>query len=255
MMKKPSKIEILFEDKDIIVLSKPSGVFSIPDRYEKKAFNLYNYLKRKYGNIFTVHRLDKDTSGIMVFAKNANSHRELNRQFSENKVKKIYHIIIEGVLNKDELDIDIPIAPNPAKKGLSIPSARGKPSLTKLKVLERYRNSTFCECHLITGRHHQIRVHCSAIGFPLLVDEYYGNNKEFYLSGIKKKFNLKKNTIEKPIIDRITMHSFELSFMHPTERKTLNFRCEYPKDFSALIQVLRKYARIHDINSKYLDNQ
>ncbi|MFH1050143.1 MAG: RluA family pseudouridine synthase [bacterium] len=246
MKKKDSRVQVLFEDNDIVIVSKPVGVYSIPDRYDKTAFNLSGYLQKKYNKIFVVHRLDKDTSGVMCFAKNAGAHRELNQQFLEQKVNKIYHIVVAGVLREDELDIDIPISDNPAKKGLAIPSARGKSSLTKLKVIERFRMATFCECDLVSGRHHQIRVHCSAIGFPLLVDEHYGNNTEFFLSSIKRRYKLKKKTEEKPIIDRITMHAYELGFTHPSTKEYISFKCDYPRDFTALLQVLRKYSALPD---------
>jgi len=246
MRKKDSKVQFLYEDDDIVIISKPAGVYTIPDRYDRTAFNLADLLKKKYGKIYTVHRLDRDTSGIMVFAKTAEAHRDLNQQFLEQKVNKIYHIIIAGVLRQDELDVDIPISENPGKKGLSMPTARGKASLTKLKVLERFRMATFCECNLVTGRHHQIRVHCSAIGYPLLVDEHYGHNTEFLLSSIKRRYNLKKKTEEQPVIDRITMHAYELGFTHPGTKDNISFKSEYPRDFAALLQVLRKYSALPD---------
>ncbi|MFC2130745.1 RluA family pseudouridine synthase [Bacteroidota bacterium] len=248
MKKKELKIEIIFEDSDIVVLSKTAGVFTIPDRYDRQALNLYNFLQNKYGKIFTVHRLDRDTSGVIVFAKNAESHKNLNQQFQDHLVKKIYHVVISGIIRQDVIDIDIPISDNPGKKGLSIPSARGKQSLTKLKVLERFRNATLCECSLITGRHHQIRMHCSAIGYPLLVDEQYGNSGTFYLSAIKRKYNLRKDTEEKPVIKRITMHSYELTFNHPVTNAKSTFISEYPRDFSALLQILRKYAALPEFS-------
>ena len=243
-----TEIKIIHEDSSIVIISKPAGVYTIPDRYDKKALNLYHYLKEKYGTIFTVHRLDKDTSGVIVFAKTAEAHKNLNTQFEKHTVKKLYHVILEGVLRDDEMDIDIPIAPSPVKKGLSMPSARGKESLTKLKVLERFRSATFCEVNLITGRHHQIRVHCSTIGHPLLIDNLYGNKTEFFLSSIKRKFNLKKHSDEKPIIARITMHAKELTFTHPETDKEVSYISDYPKDFTAVLQVLRKYSAIPDFS-------
>ena len=239
-----SILNIIYEDDNIIVLSKPSGIYTIPDRYNKLATNLYDVLGKRYGKIFTVHRLDRDTSGVIVFAKDAASHKNLNEQFEKQKVKKIYHVVVEGIIRDESLDIDIPISAHPVKKGLSMPSARGKESLTKLKVLERYKNATFCEIDLVTGRHHQIRVHCATIGHPLLVDKLYGKHEEFFLSSIKRKFNLKKNTEERAIISRITMHASEIEFEHPKNSNKLHFKAEYPKDFTALLQVLNKYAKI-----------
>ncbi len=233
---------IIFEDDSILVISKPAGMLTIPDRYDYEAPNLKQELEQIYGKIFVVHRLDKDTSGIMVFCKDADSHKHLNGQFQENKVDKLYHVVVSGIVQQDDIDIDIPIIPDPAVKGKSKPSAKGKESLTKLKVVERFRVATFVECDLITGRHHQIRVHCAAIGHPLLVDKLYGKNSEFYLSSIKRKFNLKKNTEEIPVISRVTMHSYSIAFNHPVTNERMSFLASYPKDFNALLNIMRKYA-------------
>jgi len=243
---KKSTIKIIFEDDDIVVVSKPAGVFTIPDRYKVDALNLYGYLTEKYGEIFTVHRLDKETDGLVLFAKNADAHRNLNQQFQDHTVSKKYHVVISGMLAKDEIDIDIPVIPSPVKKGIMIPSVRGKASLTKVKILERFKAATLIECDLVTGRHHQIRVHCSAIGHPLLIDEQYGGGTEFMLSSIKRKFNLKKHQVEKPIMTRVSMHANEISFDHPTTGERVTFNDEYPKDFRVLVQVLKKYSAVPD---------
>jgi len=248
-MNKDNQIEILYEDDNLFAINKPAGIISIPDRFDKSIFNAYDYLKSKYHEIYTVHRLDKDTSGVMIFAKNAQSHKVLNTQFEKNEVTKIYHVIVDGIIYEDSLEIDIPIAPHPLKKGVSMPTARGKASLTKLKVLERFQKSTLCEINLITGRHHQIRVHCATIGHPLLVDNIYGKSEQFFLSTIKRNYNLKKNEIEKPIISRLTMHSYKLEFLHPYTIEKTTITAQYPKDFAALIKVLKKYSSIKNFKT------
>ena len=254
MKKKNNEIEFLYEDDDIVVVFKPAGVLSIPDRYVKEIRNLFHELNEKYGEIFVVHRLDKDTSGVMVFAKNAYAHKMLNQQFLEQKVKKLYHLVVSGIVNKDEIDIDIPLAADPAKKGVMVPSARGKESLTKLKVLKRFRVATLIECDLVTGRHHQLRAHCKAIGYPLLVDEVYGNSTEFLLSSIKrKKFNLKKHDVERPLISRVSMHAKSIEFKHPVTQETMKFEADYPKDFQALLQVLGKYSEVPEYYHQAID--
>lgn len=245
---KEKKFEISYIDDDIVVLSKQAGVLTIPDRYDKNLPNLRQMLKAILGNIFVVHRLDKDTSGIMIFARNADSHKFLNEQMMKNKVKKLYHCIVSGIVQENTFDIDIPIIPHPFKPGLSLPSARGKESLTRVKVLKKYRIATLLECDLVTGRHHQIRVHCASVGHPLFIDPDYGNQSEFYLSSIKRRYNLKKGEEEKPIINRISMHSKFISFVHPKTLKILTFEANYPKDFSALLNVLKKYSEIFDYN-------
>lgn len=239
---KKNQISKIYEDDDILLVNKPAGLLSIPDRYDLTAPSLRELLLDEYGHIFFVHRLDRDTSGIMLFAKNAEAHRVLNDRFESLQVGKIYHVVTEGVVFKDEVEIDIPLMPDPRKNGQTIPSSRGKESLSILKVKERYRNATFGEIDLITGRHHQIRVHLSAIGHPLLVDDLYGNATEFRLSQIKKRFNLKKHDEERPVISRITMHAFSLSFAHPITGEAMYFEAEYPKDFRVLLEVLNKYG-------------
>ena len=237
-----SDIKFIFEDDDIVVLSKPAGVLTIPDRYNHALPNLKNILDEKFGKIFIVHRLDRDTSGVMVFAKNADSHRNLSLQFENLQVKKVYHCVVSGNLIKEEIEVDIPLMTDPTNPAKSVPSVRGKQSLTIVRVLKHYRLATLIKCLLVTGRHHQIRAHCSAIGHPLLVDPLYSNSEAFYLSQIKRRYNIKKNDVEKPIIARITMHSHILGFIHPVTNENVEYLAEYPKDFAALLQVLDKYS-------------
>ncbi len=245
-----SKYSILFEDNDIVVIDKPAGMLTIPDRFSP-AENLRALLSSKYGQIFVVHRLDRETSGVLVFAKNAEAHRNLSIQFENHTVTKIYSAVISGQLAEDELSIDIPLMPDPVHKGLMRPSARGKDSLTIMKVIERYRIATHVECDLRTGRQHQIRVHSASIGHPLLVDSLYGKSEAFLLSTIKRRYNLQKNEEEKPIISRITLHSKTLGFKHPSTGADVEFTSELPKDFKALLSVLRKYSAIPTITNKF----
>ncbi len=242
-MKYNKLYQVIYYDDDIILVDKASGVLSIPDRFDKNLPNLRILLEDKFGRIWVVHRLDKDTSGIMVFARNPESHKNLNTQFEKQSVAKIYHAVVSGWIPEDEFEIDIPLTTDPSDKGQTIPSVRGKEALTKVRVLERFTIATLIECNLVTGRHHQIRVHCSTIGNPLLVDSIYGKNDAFFLSHIKRRYNLKKGEEEKPIIDRLTLHSYSLEFEHPKTKEHLVFEAPYPKDFSALLNVLRKYSK------------
>ncbi|MGQ9818636.1 MAG: RluA family pseudouridine synthase [Candidatus Kapaibacteriales bacterium] len=235
--------DILYYDDDIIVVGKQSGVLTIPDRFDKTLPNLRALLESQFGRIYVVHRLDKETSGIMLFARNPESHKILNEKFENFEIEKIYHSVVTGWIAEDEFDIDIPLRTSPSNPNISIPSTRGKESLTKVRVIERFTIATLLECNLVTGRHHQIRAHCSAIGNPLLVDELYGTSNAFYLSRIKRRYNRKKDENEKPIINRLTLHSFSLRLEHPRTSEEKYFECSYPRDFSALINVLRKYAK------------
>lgn len=242
-MQKQELYTKIYEDDRILLINKPAGLLTIPDRYDDTLISLRAILYDEYGEIFIVHRLDRDTSGIVVVAKDADAHRNLSMQFEDLSVTKIYHVVADGVIHQDYLEIDIPLMGDPRKPGRTIPSARGKESLTIVTVKDRYRHGTFAEINLVTGRHHQIRAHLASIGHPLLIDEVYGNATEFYLSKIKKRFNLKKKDVEKPIISRLSMHAFSLGFKHPSDDKVVTFEAEYPKDFAALLQVLGKYAK------------
>jgi 23S rRNA pseudouridine1911/1915/1917 synthase len=234
--------EFLFEDDHIIVLAKPSGLLTLPDRFNIALPNLRTMLVEKYGEIFVVHRIDRETSGIMLFAKNAAAHKALSEQFETREVRKIYHAVVQGRFEKEELTIDIPLQPDPQRPGLMSPSVRGKESLTEVHVLKRYRLATLLECLLVTGRQHQIRVHCAAVGHPLLVDADYGENTEFMLSSVKRKYNVGKDQEEKPLVSRTTLHAFSVEFQHPATQEQMRFEAPYPKDFKALVQTLEKYS-------------
>lgn len=234
--------EAIYEDSDLLIANKPAGLLTIPDRFDKTIPNLKDLLEKKYEKIFVCHRLDKETSGVVVFAKNAGAHRFINEEMTAFRPKKIYHAICEGNFYKDELLIDIPLMTNPGRQKGMMPSARGKEAYTKVKVLKRFKNATLLECELLTGRQHQIRVHLQAIGYPLLVDSRYGNSEAFYLSSVKKKYNEAKGKEERPIISRVSLHSRFLEINHPDEKNIVSVEAEYPKDFRVLVKQLEKFA-------------
>ncbi|MFM2133571.1 MAG: hypothetical protein RL156_852 [Bacteroidota bacterium] len=252
---KKNSLTILFEDDDIVIVSKPSGLLSIPDRFKKDEPNVRRILEEKYGRIFVVHRLDRDTSGVMVFARTAAAHRHLSMQFEHHTIEKKYLAIVAGTVPKESIDIDIPLMPNPRVPGTMMPSARGKESHTTVRVLERFRVATYVECLLKTGRQHQLRVHCAAIGYPLLIDATYGRAAEFKLSQIKRRYRLQKDTEEQPIMARTTLHAHSLSFIHPSSLQPCTFVSDPPKDFKALLTVLRKYSAALSSVTALLDDQ
>jgi 23S rRNA pseudouridine1911/1915/1917 synthase len=233
------QIEFIYEDDDLIVVSKPSGLLSIPDRYKDNAPNLKSFLSEKYAEIYTVHRIDRETSGIICFARNEKSHKWLNEQFSERKVTKIYWALVQGKPMYDEGIIDIPIINDMKNTGKMYPHKDGKPAETKFRLLKNFGNISLMEFFPLTGRTHQIRVHSKYIGCPLLVDHLYGNQDAFYLSSVKKKFNQGKFDEEKPIISRLTLHAKSLEFIHPNQTK-VKFESALPKDLQAGINQLSK---------------
>ena len=229
---------IIFENNDFVVVDKPSGLLSIPDR-EGDELSLKRILKDKYGEIFTVHRLDKDTTGLIVFAKNEETHKFLSQAFEERSVEKYYQGIVKGSLYEKEKTIDAPIAQNTVKKTQMIVHKRGKASVTDYRVIEEFRKYSFVEFQIHTGRTHQIRVHMQYVGHPIACDNLYGDGEPVFLSSIKKNYNLSKNELEeRPLLNRLALHAHQLRF--DFNNKKFEFEAPLPKDMSALLQQLRK---------------
>ncbi|MEL6866051.1 MAG: RluA family pseudouridine synthase [Bacteroidota bacterium] len=238
------KIDLLHEDEDLLVVNKPPHFLSIPDRYLLDRPNLQGYLSEHHGKTFVVHRLDKETSGVICFAKNEQAHRKLSLQFEQRTVDKRYHVLIEGQLYPKEGKIEKAIASHKSKPGQMIVSNRGKASLTFFKALEYFKNYTLVEANIKTGRTHQIRVHFKSIGFPLAIDATYGRREAFFLSELKlRKFKLAKDTEERPLMSRSSLHAHELQLNHPSSGQRMQFIAEYPKDFRATLQQLRKWGK------------
>ena len=229
--------EIIYEDDAIIAVNKSAGVLTIPDRYHPERFNLFVQLNQRYGKVFVVHRLDKETSGILLFAKNEEAHKALSQQFENRSVHKSYFAILDGVLPQGDGKIDQALAPHQHHPEKMVVSAHGKPSLTTYKVLERFSSFTAVEATIHSGRTHQIRVHFQSIGHPLAVDAVYGKRSELFLSEFKRK-----NKEERPLISRTTLHAQKIAFTHPSSGQWTGFEAPLPKDLRATMNQLQKWA-------------
>ena len=161
-----NKTKIIYEDEDIIIVNKPAQMLTIPDRHDPAIPSILGNLRRTHPQIFTVHRIDRETSGILVFAKNESAHRHLSMQFENRETKKIYAALVEGIMPDDSGRIDKPIAPHPTLPGRMTVARKGKESITDFEVLERFKNFTLVNADIKTGRTHQIRVHFQSQGFP-----------------------------------------------------------------------------------------
>jgi len=239
---------IIFENNDFVVVNKPSGLLSIPDR-EGKEISLKNLLKHQSSEIFTVHRLDKETSGVIVFAKNDIAHKYLSQQFSPSlegepgKIKeteKIYLGLVVGSLVNNKGIIDSPIMEHPTKKGFMVINRKGKQAITEYELLEDFGVYSWTQFQIHTGRTHQIRVHMKEIAHPIVCDSLYGDGKPVFLSSIKHHFKLsKKEEEERPILNRLALHSYRLKFTGPDGHRH-EFEAAAPKDLRATLQQLSK---------------
>jgi len=231
---------ILFEDDHIVAINKPSGLLTIPDR--EGAAGLRNLLQEKYGSLFTVHRLDKDTSGLVVFAKHEEAHKHLSQQFEARETRKIYNGLVIGKPSEQKGTINEPIAEHPTKKGVMTVFRKGKESITEYEVLESFRFFSWMQFRILTGRTHQIRVHMKHLGHPIVSDPVYGDGKPVFISQIKHNYKLSQAEEERPILNRLALHAFQLSFkgLNGTD---YNLEAPLPKDLRAVLNQLSKWKR------------
>ena len=233
------QIETIFENDRFVAINKPSGLLSIPDRMGKE-LSLKDLLKEKYGNIYTVHRLDRDTSGIILFAKTEEAHKELCLLFESRDMEKYYVGLVNGQMINPSGSIDAAIMEHPGKATKMMTHAKGKPSLTDYQVIESFRLYSWVQFQIHTGRTHQIRVHMQHIGHSIVCDETYGDPKPVLLSSIKRNFKLAKAADEeKPILGRLALHSYQLKFS--LGGQDFQLEAPVPKDLKALLQQLRKW--------------
>lgn len=233
---------VLFEDATILVVNKPAGVLTVPDRHDPAKLNVTAYLRGRFGNVLIVHRLDRDTSGVLVFARTAEAHRDLSLQFQNRTVEKHYRALVAGQVATDAGLIDKPIVPHPHIGGKMLVARKGKASQTRYTVLERFRQFTWLDIELLTGRTHQIRVHFLSQGYPLAVDPLYGKRSRLALSDIKPGYRAPLDKEERPLLRRLSLHAATLVFHHPVTRERLTFEAPLPKDLRALLQQLRKWS-------------
>lgn len=230
---------IVAEDEHIVAINKPAFLSTLDERDETKK-SLLGMARKQWHDIQVCHRLDKETSGIILFAKNPEVYRLMAMQFEHRKITKWYHAIAEGVHHFNQLEIDKPLKTN-AKGFAKIDFGEGKESLTIVDTIEIFRHFTLLQCYPFTGRLHQIRVHLKSQNAPLAADLQYGGSMPM-LSKIKRKYSSGKDTEEQPMMDRVALHARSLHF--ELYDKKYELEAEYPKDFGTLLKLLRKYDMV-----------
>ena len=224
-------LDILYEDQDILIINKPKGMVVHPSAGHYSGTLVNAVMAHCHGNLSgingimrpgIVHRIDKDTTGALLVCKNDASHRDLAEQLKEHSIKRRYRAVVSGNLKEDQGVIDAPIGRHPVdRKKMAVNYKNGKEAVTHYKVLERFGNATYVECRLETGRTHQIRVHMTSIGHPLLGDEVYGSGKNpYHLQGQ-------------------ALHAMVLGFVHPATGEYMEFTAPLPEYFVKLLFTLR----------------
>jgi ribosomal large subunit pseudouridine synthase D (EC 5.4.99.-) len=231
----PMDLDIYYEDEDVIVINKPRGMVVHPS-YGHFSGTLVNGLLYHCKDLSgingvlrpgIVHRIDKDTSGLIMAAKNDFAHENLARQLKEKKVIRLYEAIVHGAIAAQEGTIEGPIGRDPADRKKMAITERGKPAVTHFRVVERFPGYTHIECRLETGRTHQIRVHMKSIGHPVAGDPKYGPKRTLPISGQ-------------------ALHAKVLGFYHPRTGEFLQFEAPPPADFMYLLQKLREGKPVQD---------
>ena len=245
------KLEIVHEDNDILIVNKPAGMVVHPGagNYKKTLVNaLIHKYKNKLSNINgttrpgIVHRIDKETSGLLVIAKNNKAHSNLGKQFSDHTIQRTYQALAWGVLRPLNGKIETLIGRSRKNRQLmSVTEITGKKSITNYKTLKVFNikdvpKISFVECQLETGRTHQIRVHMAYMGNSLLGDQQYGK-KNLRFKKINEEFEDKLK-----VLNRQALHAKSLGFIHPTSKKLINFESKLPKDFKKLLDLLNKLS-------------
>lgn len=241
---KKEKPIIIYEDDSIVLVNKPAGYLVMADHWDLERTNLTSWVQAQMPDfsVSVVCRIDTETSGITLFAKNSAAFEELSRQLELHQIKTSYLALVTGVFSELSGTIDSPIGLHPTKKGRVILARDGKPSVTNWLVAETFRNMTLLKVIPENSRPHQIRIHLQSIDHSLAVDGHYGTSRALYLSQFKRSYRPKSGCDEKALIDRLTLYASEITFTHPESKEVVHFECAMPKDMHVLLKQLRKYA-------------
>lgn len=248
-MKKIPDYTTIYQDEQIVVLNKRSGLLIAQDRYDIEAPRLDLEAEKEFGKLYAVHRIDKDTSGIIVYARNPEAHKSLSMQFQEREVEKTYHCLVHGHPLWTELKVDLPLLPDGDARHRTVVNKKiGKPSLTEFRLLGSCGPYSWIEAKPKTGRTHQIRVHLAESKFCIVCDPLYsGNQKPVRLSEIKRSWRGDEFE-EQPLLSRLALHAYKLSFTHPTTNERLTFTAPYQKDMDALRKQLAKLYNVDPLH-------
>jgi 23S rRNA pseudouridine1911/1915/1917 synthase len=241
---KPHKLDYVMEDERMLAVDKPAGLSMLPGLgFEQITLfeAVWHHLKGTGDRPRIVNRIDKGTSGLVLFAKNAAAQSHLAQQFQRREVTKLYRALVVGRIPEETGEVDLPVAPHPARPEMMVIDRKnGKAAQTRWTVRRRFAHYTELDLMPLTGRTHQLRVHLKAIGHPLAVDPVYGSDKPLMLSQIKKGYRHKDGE-ERPLLARTPLHALSLTFRHPADDRSMTLEAPLHKDMEVTLKQLAKW--------------
>lgn len=243
----------LWWDDSLLAVNKPAGLTVLQDGFDPQAPHLRSVLEPEFGPLWIVHRIDRDTSGLVILARTEAAHRALNRQFAERQIGKLYHALVPGVPSWESKTVRLPLRPDGDRRHRTVIDQHGgKPAVTRLRLIESFSIPahprrpyppaySLIEARPQTGRTHQIRAHLGAVGFPLVADALYGSDAGVLLSQVKPNYH-GDLAEERPLISRPGLHAYTLHMEHPESGESIKLEAPYPKDLTATLRQLRKYC-------------
>jgi RluA family pseudouridine synthase len=240
------EIEVLHRGAGFAAVAKPPGLAVAAERNKGSETPLLDAIARALAvdKVMVVHRLDRETSGVLLVATEAEAHRALSIAFQKRQVEKTYLALVRGAPHESEGEVDAPLEPDPGRAGkMRVARAGdGKRALTRWSVRARFRGFTLLEVRPETGRMHQIRVHLQRAGLPLAVDPAYGGAAGIFLSELKRGYKPSRDREEPPVIGRVTLHAERLSFADPAGGARVEVRAEPPADLRRALDLLERHA-------------
>lgn len=257
-MKSSLYYDVLFADDSLVAFNKRSGVLTAADRYAgcqtahspacPQAQSItYPRLDieagKEFGHLLAVHRLDRDTSGVILYARNAPAQRALAVQFEQHKIRKIYHCLVRGRPTWQNTAVDAPLLLDGDAMHRTVVNRKGKPSITEFRLLGVCGQFSWIEARPLTGRTHQIRAHLKSLGMSIACDGLYGSDKLFLLSEVKRKWR-GDEWEERPLLSRMALHALSITFIHPATGESITVTAPYQKDMDAVRKQLFKIFKI-----------